>query len=234
MARLPRLCIAGELHHLIQRGHNRQAVFVDDADRQLFLVALRDAAHEHGVAVHAYALLDSEVRLLATPATQQSLSKALQAVGRRYVAAFNRRHGRTGTLWEGRFRGAVIESERYFIPALCQLETAPVDAGLAPSAALWPWSSAGHHLGLARSPLVTEHRLYWALGNTPFDREAAYRRALEQGVTSADGAALLEAMLKSWAIGSPAFLARLADMTPRPLSARQRGRPRKTFQSVPN
>jgi putative transposase len=232
MARLPRLSIAGELHHVIQRGHNHQPAFVDDVDRQLFLTALRDAAQEHGLAIHAYVLLDAEVRLLATPAATPSLSKTLQAVGRRYVAAFNRRHGRTGTLWEGRFRAAVIESERYFMSALCQLETAPVAEGLAASSELWPWSSAGHHLGLARSPVLTEHRLYWALGNTPFDREAAHRRALEQGVPAAEGAALRDATLKSWALGSPRFLEKLADMTSRPLSARRRGRPRKN-QSVP-
>jgi putative transposase len=227
MARLPRLCIPGELHLVVQRGHNRQPVFQDEVDRNAYLQALRDAAAEHRLSLHAYALLETEVQLLGTPQDANSLSRTMQAVGRRYVAAFNRRHGRAGTLWEGRFRAAVIESERYFLPALILVETAAVQAGLAAEAEAWPWSSAAHHLGARRDPLITDHPLYWRLGNTPFDREAAYRRALESGVPSADGRALQDASTKSWALGSPAFLRRLGGMTDRPLVERRRGRPRK-------
>lgn len=228
MARLPRLCIPGELHYIVQRGHDRQPVFRDDTDRRAFLQALRDAVAEHRLALHAYALLDAEVHLLATPGDADSLSHAMQALGRRYVAGFNRRHGRSGTLWEGRFRAAVVESERYFLTALQVVETAPVQAGIAMAPDAWPWSSAAHHLGLRPDPLITDHRLYWQLGNTPFDREAAYRRALESGVASADARALQEASVKCWALGSSAFLARLSDVTPRPLVMRRRGRPRKS------
>jgi len=227
MARLPRLCIPGELHYVVQRGHNRQPVFHDEADRQSFLQALRDAAVEHRLSLHAYTLLDTEIQLLATPQDADSLSRAIQALGRRYVAAFNRRHGRSGTLWEGRFRGAVIESERYFLSALLMVETAAVHAGSAPSAEAWPWSSASHHLGVRRDPLITDHPLYWRLGNTPFDREAAYRRALEAGVPAGDSRALQDASVKSWALGSAAFLQRLGELTARPLVVRRRGRPRK-------
>jgi putative transposase len=227
MARLARLSVAGELHYVIQRGHNRQPVFIDDLDREHYLSALRDAAHEHRLAVHGYVLLDNEVQLLVTPERQDSLSKAMQALGRRYVAAFNRRHGRTGTLWEGRFRGAVLESERYFLSALCLLEQSPVQAQGVAEAGDYAWSSAAHHLGRRRDPVVQDHRLYWALGNTPFDRELTYRRRLEQGVAPADAAALRNAAAKSWALGSERFLARLAEQTQRPLAARRRGRPSK-------
>lgn len=226
MARLSRLAIAGELHYVIQRGHNRQPVFLDDEDRARFLSALRDAATEHRLAIHAYALLDGEVQLLVTPQSDESLSRAMQALGRRYVAGFNRRHGRSGTLWEGRFRAAVVESERYFLDALALIERTPVPQ-FAADVADFRWSSAAHHLGRRRDPLVHDHPLYWALGNTPFDREMAYRRKLEQGVAAADAAALAAAAAKSWALGSPAFLGRLAAQTTRPLAARRRGRPRK-------
>lgn len=233
MARLPRLCIPGELHYVVQRGHNRQPVFLGDADRQSFLQALRDAAAEHRLSLHAYALLETEIQLLATPQEADSLSRAMQALGRRYVAGFNRRHGRSGTLWEGRFRGAVIESERYFLSALQVVETAPVRVGLALTADTWPWSSAAHHLGVKRDPVITDHPLYWRLGNTPFDREAAYRRALEAGVSVGDSRALQEASIKSWALGSPAFLQRLGERTARPLVVRRRGRPPKVAVPAP-
>ena len=113
MARLPRLAVGGALHHVMQRGHDGHPVFRDDADRRLFLSLLSDAARAEAVAVHAYALLDSEIHLLATPAQAANLGRLMQAVGRRYVSAFNRRHQRRGTLWDGRFRSSLID------PASC-------------------------------------------------------------------------------------------------------------------
>ena len=233
MARLTRLCVPGEVHFVVQRGHNRQPIFVDDTDRQQFLNALREAAVEHRLQVHAYALLDDRVEMLVTPAAAEGLSKGMQAVGRRYVAGFNRRHGRSGTLWEGRFRAAVIESKRYLVPAMLMIESAPVAAGLAAASDAWPWSSAGHHVGGRRDPLVVDHPAYWGLGNTPFDREAGYRHLMESGVPQADMRALADASSKSWALGSPAFLATLAERTSRPLVMRRRGRPRKPMDMSP-
>ena len=91
---------------------------VDDEDRRQYLAALQEAARAHGVAVHAYALLDNQVQLLLTPPTEAALSRMMQALGRRYVAAFNRRHGRSGTLWEGRFRAAVVQPGAHALQSL--------------------------------------------------------------------------------------------------------------------
>lgn len=232
MARLPRLAVAGQAHLLIQRGNNGQPLVADDEDRRLCLQLLREAAQAHAVAIHAYVLLDNELQLLATPQASDGLSRMMQALGRRYVGAFNRRHGRSGTLWEGRFRAAVIESERYFIACMRFIESQPVRAGLVPHAADWAWSSAAHHLGRRHDPLVADHPLFWALGNTPFDREMAYGRWLEHGTSAAEADVLLRSASKGWALGSEAFLARLAELTPRPLQPRRRGRPRKSPAST--
>jgi putative transposase len=228
MARLPRLALAGQVHHVIQRGHNRGAVFVDDVDRQAYRDGLRDAASQCGLAVHAYALLDNEIHLLVTPAQADSLSRAMQAVGRRYVAGFNRRHGRSGTLWEGRFRSTVIDSERFLLTAMCFIEQGPVRAGACTLASAYAWSSAGHHCGARSDPLVSVHPLYWQLGNTPFEREAAYRRLMEQDFGGSELRALQDAALRGWVLGSPGFLSHVAGMTDRPLVARKAGRPRKS------
>ena len=150
MARSPRLALAGELHYLIQCGHNHQSVFADDHDREAYLSMLCAAALQHGVAIHAYALLQSEVHLLATPVAAQSLSRLMQSLGRRYVAAYNRRHERSGTLWAGRFRAGLIDGAAFGADALIHVELLPVRLGLAACAADWPWSSAAHHLGRRR------------------------------------------------------------------------------------
>lgn len=215
MARLTRLCIPGWPHLLVQRGHDRRPVFIDDVDRALFRELLREAATQHGVQVHAYALLDDEVRLLATPAATDSLSKLVQAIGRRYVTRFNRRHGRTGGLWEGRFRATVLEPEQHLLSCMLFVEGAGI------------WSSAPHHLGAKVDPLVSEPAQYWALGNTPFEREAAYRDAYQQALTEKQVNEIVGALNAAWPLGGPAFRQALEASTARRLAPRPRGRPRK-------
>ena len=225
MARLPRLVLPGFAHHLIQRGHNQQAIVRTDADRTAYLDFLRDAARSERVAVHAYALLDNQVHLLVTPENDGGLSRMMQTLGRRYVGWFNRTHSHTGTLWEGRFRGTVLEADRYLLATMRCIELAPVQAGAVAAAQDFPWSSYAHHIGLRNDPLLSEHALYWQLGNTPFERQAEYRRYVDQGVPAAERQVLLDAALKSWALGSPEFLAQIGTLVKRPVSPRPRGRP---------
>lgn len=234
MARLPRLVLAGALHHVLQRGNNRQAVFVDDEDRRAYLDALREATRLHAVRVHAYVLMPDHVHLLVTPQAAEGLARAMQTLGRRYVAAFNRRHGRTGTLWEGRFRTALAEAPAYFHPLLRYVEQHPVREGLCERAADHPWSSAAHHLGLRRDPLLSEHPAYWALGNTPFEREAAHREALEQALTASELAPLRRSVHGGWPLLTEAGHRALAGELQRPLRPRAAGRPLKARDSVPD
>jgi putative transposase len=168
---------------VIQRGVDRRTVFADDVDRRQYLGWLQQACETHGLAVHAYVLMDNHVHLLATPSTAQSLSLAMQSVGRRYVRWFNRRHGRTGTLFEGRFRSSLVEADRYLLACQRYIESNPVRAGLVETVADWPWSSHRHHVGLQADALVRTHPTVWALGNTPFERESAYRRLFEEDVS---------------------------------------------------
>jgi len=226
LARLPRLVVAGLPHVVVHRGVNGQPALLDDADRASYLQALTGAAREAGLLVHGYGLYATEVRLLATPLTAPALGRAMQAVGRRYVRAFNLRHHRTGTPWEGRFRSTIIEPSAHFIEALRFVEGCDEDGtALASGADGSGWSSAAHHLGLRSDGLVNEHKAFWALGNTPFEREAAYRQLLTQPVPVGLRQALRDAALKGWARGSEAFVEGLrADTSRRPAPLR-RGRP---------
>jgi putative transposase len=229
MARLARLTLAEHAHHLIQHGLNRQAIVVDDMDRERLLAELRESAALHKVAIHAYVLMDNHLHVLATPATAEGLSRMMQSLGRRYVAAYNKRHGRSGTLWDGRFRAAALEASEHLLSCMRYIELNPLRAGLSFCAPEdYRWSSAAHHLGRCRDPLVADHALFWALGNTPFEREAAYRSWLEQGVGNVEGKQLSESALKGWPLGSRAFLQTLAEASPRPIAPRRRGRPPRT------
>lgn len=231
MARLSRLCVPGCPHVLIQQGHNHQPVFRDAEDRQLFLGLLREASTSHGVVIHAYGLFEAEVRMLVTPHSGESLSRMMQAIGRRYGTAFNRRHGHVGSLWEGRFRATPIEPERHLLSCMRFVERWPTDPDLGTGLGRRDWSSAGHHLGQGADPLISDHLVYWSLGNTPFEREAAYRHSTQQALTQEEEARISDATRKGWPLGSPAFIEHLSESTERRLTPLPRGRPRRAAKS---
>jgi putative transposase len=218
MARLPRLVLPGQAHYLVQRGHGERAVFTDSQDRQAYRLALTEAADAAKVQVHAYALLDDEVQLLVTPSDEAALGRMVQTIGRRYVSAYNRRHGCTGTLWSGRYRCAVVQPGAWRLGVLRWIDGLSAEPGL---------TSAGHRNGGQREPLLIDPPEVWELGNTPFDRESAYRALLAQGTDAGLAAALRQAALGGWALGSVAFAAEVEASTARPSRPRSRGRPRR-------
>ena len=225
MARLRRLSVPGYPHHVIQRGNNRQAIFLSDADRERMLALLLEHSAKCQVAIHAYVLMDNHFHLLATPETAEGLPAMMQAVGRSYVRYFNDRVGRTGTLWEGRYRSTVIETERFLLACMTYIDLNPVRAGMVHAPLDFAWSSHAHYVGQRMDPLATPHSLVWELGNTPFSREAAYSEMVQAGIAGADQKALTDATLRGWALGGEGFLADLQRQTPRRLRQAQPGRP---------
>jgi putative transposase len=224
MARLARLALDGQLHHLVHRAPPGGAISLVDADRADLLDALLTVSREARVAIHAYVVLGDRLQLLLTPERGADLVTMMQRLGRRYVGAFNARHARSGSPWHGRYRSTVLQAERYLIDAMRQLEAAPVVAGLVEQADLWPASSAAHHFGRRVDPLVTDHPGYWQLGNTPFEREAAYRHLSDSPVAAASSTAIQHATERGWALGDTAFLEALGKQQARRLQPNARGR----------
>ena len=225
MARLPRLSLAGLPHHIIQRGNNRQPVFLSPVDQQFFLDVLHDNARRSGVALHAYVLMPNHFHLLLTPDTDEALPQMMQSLGRSYVRYFNDRHGRSGTLWEGRYRSTLIQPERHLLACMAYIDLNPVRDGLVAEAREYPWSSHGHYAGLRAERLVTPHPLYWSLGNTPFAREAAYAEMVRGGLPASQQLALTDATLSGWALGDEKFVADLQKKTLRRVARTRAGRP---------
>ena len=226
MARQPRLTLAAYPHHIIQRGNNRQVIFMDVADRQFFLDLLDVHSKQFGVAIHSYVLMDNHVHVLATPSTAEALPGMMQAVGRRYVRYFNDRHHRTGTLWDGRYKSTLVQSESYLLTCMAYLDLNPVRAGMVALPADYAWSSHNHYIGQCIDKLITPHPLAWELGNTPFAREAAYASLVQGGLAHYAQAAITDAVLYGWALGDPEFVANLQKKTPRRLVKGQAGRPK--------
>jgi putative transposase len=232
VARLTRLCIAGLPHHVLQCGVGGQPVFRDEQDCVRYMELLRAAAAAQGLAVHAYLLLPTAVHLLATPASGQAIGHAVQAIARRYVREYNLRHGRSGSVFEARYRAAVVQPDHHLLASMRYIEGRPVALGLGEDPAEYRWSSFRHHAGLAVEPFINDHPVYWALGNTPFERHAAYvRYTREQGLTSED-VALERAVRGGWAFGDVQFAQGLGAQQ-RPAIPRAPGRPRKTPDMPP-
>ncbi len=225
MARLPRLTLPGYPHHIIQRGNNRQAIFASTADYQTLLDLLQENAKKFDVAVHAYVLMSNHFHVLATPHTLDGLPQMMQAVGRRYVRYFNDSQHRSGTLWEGRYKSTLIQTERYLLACMVYIDLNPVRAALVAQARDYPWSSHGHYTGLRSDKLITPHPLIWELGNTPFAREAAYAELVQSGLSSVQQTALTDATVRGWALGDPDFVADLQKRTQRRVNQISAGRP---------
>ena len=225
MARLPRLTVPNYPHHVIQRGTNQQRIVVDDLDRQRLLDLWQEHAQRCQVSIHAYVIMDNHFHLLATPETDNGLPLMMQSVGRSYVRYFNLRHKRVGALWEGRYRSNLIESERYLLTCMVYIDLNPVRAGMVAQPADFRWSSHRHHIGLASDKLVKQHALYWALGNTPFAREAGYAQMVQSGLERKAAEDLTQSAMKGWALGSEKFIKNIQLFTPRRPQQGKAGRP---------
>ena len=228
MARLPRLYVSGCPQHIILRGNAQRAVFLDDADRAAYLRWLAEVVRDYRLELLAYVLMDNHVHLLAIPPAEGVLGRAMQSLGRRYVRYFNDRHGRAGTLWEGRYRATIVDSERYLMECIRYIDLNPVRAGAVADPAAWRWSSYQHHAGAGSDAMLTDHPLFWSLGNTPFERQAAYRALCAEGTRATEAQKISDATNKGWALGDDNFLAQIATSASRrakPLV--KRGRPKK-------
>ena len=225
MARLARLAVPGHPHHILQRGNNRQPIFSTVADRQVFVDLLHSACNKFAVALHAYVLMDNHFHLLATPEAIDSLPRMMQAVGRSYVRYYNNSQGRSGTLWEGRYKSVLIQADSYLMACMVYIDLNPVRAGLVALPDDYIWSSYGHYAGLRANNLISPHPLIWELGNTPFSREARYRELVQAGIAPQEQAALTQSVLSGWALGDLEFVSELEQVAGRRLSRSPAGRP---------
>jgi putative transposase len=219
MARQPRLTVAAYPHH------DRQSIVRDDADRERLLALWKEHALTFKVAIHAYVIMDNHFHLLLTPETDDGLPQMMQAVGRAYVRYFNLRHQRTGTLWEGRYRSNLIETERYLLACMVYIDLNPVRAGMVAQPVDFKWSSHRHCIGQVNDPWLKPHALFWGLGNTPFAREAAYGELVQTGLVQGDQNQLTQSALSGWALGSADFVGGLQQNTSRRLVPGKAGRP---------
>jgi putative transposase len=228
MARLPRIVVPGQALHIIQRGNNRQPCFFADDDYRFYLDCLKDAAKRHGAQVHAYVLMTNHVHLLLTPEAEPTPSMLLQSVGRRYVRYVNHVYRRSGTLWEGRYKSTLIDSDRYLLICSRYIELNPVRAGMATHPGDYRWSSFRSNAAGAEEPIMTPHPLYLALGDSPTARAMAYGALFDRCLDLHDIRTIREATEAGAVLGNDRFKEQVATVLNRRVVRQPHGGDRKS------
>jgi putative transposase len=210
--------------HVVQRGNDGEACFVDERDYLDYLGRLCAASSKHRVAVHAYVLMSNHVHLLATQRSAEGVARMMQAVGSAYVPTFNARHGRTGTLWDGRYFASLVGSDAYLWNCHRYIELNPVRAGIVSDPSEYRWSSFGRNALGRADPLVQPHPAYDALSVDP---PAAYRGFFLHEMLPATVEAIRDRLRNQRAFGDERFLFHVDTVASRSSMNRARGRPRR-------
>jgi putative transposase len=227
MPRRARILAGGYPVHVILRGIDRAAIFFEDDDRRFFLDTLRLASRQASVAVHAYVLMTNHLHLLMTGEQSEGIATVMKRVGQGYVQHINRNYRRTGGLFEGRYRSALIEADAYLLACYRYIELNPVRAGMVEAPGEYPWSSYRANALGSVDPLIHPHALYLELGETPQTRLAAYRSLFEDQLDTDLLEKLREGTNGGFVIGSPRFERQIATMVGRRTWKGSPGRPRK-------
>lgn len=227
MPRKPRFYLPGVPAHIVQRGNNRQPVFFSHKDYEAYLRWLKEACERHGCVIHAYVLMTNHVHLLMTPEQQDSISRVIQFVGRNYVTYINNLYGRSGTLWEGRHKGNVIEDSTYLLVCMRYIELNPVRAGMTETPGEYRWSSYLDNAFGKKRGLLTRHRLYSKLGNTDEARQHAYRELFSNTLESNQLHQLRAAVQTGTPLGNDRFREQIERTTGVRPGQLRRGRPSK-------
>ena len=232
MPRKPRFYLPGVPVHIVQRGNNRQAIFFDDADYKAYLGWLKEAAIKYSCAIHAYVLMSNHVHLLASSKEADGISRMMQYIGRYYVSFINHSYGRTGTLWEGRYKASLIDEAGYLLVCMRYIELNPVRAAMVKHPVEYRWSSYHANAAGRDDDIITPHSLYLALGQTVKARAASYRDVFKAHTEEAE----LSGIRAAWQTGTPLGNDRFKQEIEKALSIKvgqnRRGRPRGESESV--
>ena len=228
MPRAARIVVPNYPHHLIQRGHNRQAVFASDDDYLYYLENLAEWKKVYECEVYAFCLMTNHVHIVVNPGEHpESLGLLMKRVAGRQTRFVNYHEGRSGTLWEGRFKSSPIENNDYLLACCRYVEMNPVVAGLCDNPADYPWSSCGSKLGIKHFEWLDFDPLYLAMGANEGERRLRYRDFLSETVSDRERELVVNAVLRGQLTGGAAFVDEIEERLNRRIILRGRGRPRR-------
>lgn len=220
MPRIARAVGVGFPHHIIQRGNNRQVVFHDLEDREVYSSLLKKYSKKWNCPILAYCLMSNHVHLLARPASQESLYKMMQGITLCYTQYTNRKYQRTGRLWESRYHSCMVEEEKYLWAVSRYIEQSPVRARMVKKAERYPYSSARAHVGGEKDGILGE-----ALFSEKERKD--YIRLLHERLPEPEMDRIRYHTRAGRPLGDEAFVKILEKKLKRSFSSRRRGRPRR-------
>lgn len=226
MSRKPRFVLPGVPQHVIQRGNNREPCFYSNDDYVRYLEDLHDAAVKNHAVVHAYVLMTNHVHLLVTPAQPHSIAHMMQDLGRKYVRYINQTYQRTGTLWQGRYKASLVDSEAYLLTCMRYIEMNPVRAGMVEHPGEYRWSSYVKNTQGDNNALITHHPVYDSLGKDSDERCYAYGELFRHYIGNEQVHEIREALNKELVLGRDDFKDNIELMLHRQTRAGLKGRPR--------
>ena len=226
MPRKPRFNLPGFPQHVVQRGNNREPCFFIQADYRRYLDDLGWSINRFSCQLHAYVLTTNHVHLLVTTTETYGISQMMQALGRRYVGYFNLRYKRSGTLWEGRFKAGLIDSENYLLTCMRYIEMNAVRANIVDHPAEYRWTSYAANAQGQWNPLITPHPAYLALDSSTVRRRKAYRELFQQQLEDSQLDEIRQALNHELVLGCPSFKDRIEVLSKRQVRLGRPGRPR--------
>jgi len=232
MPRKPRFHVAGMPVHVVQRGNNRDPIFFDESDYHAYLKWLKEAAEKYHCKIHAYVLMTNHVHLLVTPEDEMSVSRMMQYVGRYYVPYVNHAYGRTGTLWEGRYKSSLIDSVAYLLTCSRYVELNPVRAAMVSHPSEYRWSSYTANAEGQANAIVEAHELYVRLASTDKERQKVYRGLFDAHIGDVELAEIRASWQTGTPLGSDRFREKIEDVLGQKVGQSRRGRPNKVVKGL--
>lgn len=228
MPRTGRIVVSGYPHHIVHRGHNRQAVFAGDDERRVYLANLLEWKEILGCEVYAYCLMTNHVHLVVNPGRNATaLALLMKRIAGRQTRLANGIKKRSGTLWEGRFKSSPISTDHYLLACCRYVELNPVRAGIVDSPQHFFWSSFRERAGLERCTRTDPDPCYLKLGNCAADRARHYREWVMATIPAGEWDRLRRAIRHGHPTGDDDFLLEVSRRIGRPVEVRSPGRPKK-------
>lgn len=229
MPRRARMYIPGLPYHVVQRGNNREPCFIEPENYQFYLELWKTLSVRYGVSVHAYCLMTNHIHFLVTPDSETSLSNTMKVVGSRYAQYINLKYKRTGTLWEGRHRSSLVQTDKYLLTCMRYIELNPVRANMVKRPEEFQWSSYGVNAWGDKSWL-NQHEEYLRLGQSVEERSHSYRELFKHQLSEVDLHIIRKAVHYCQPIGDDRFREFIEEKYGIRLGQLKRGRPKKKME----
>lgn len=234
MPRKERVFLKDTPQLLVVRGNNKQNIFHDDDDYQNFLEILSMQSKDCGCDIHAYVLMPNHLHLLLSPKEPKSVGRLMQGIGRTYVRYFNSKYSRSGTLWEGRYKSAIVDVANYLFTCMKYVELNPLRSGLAKDPKEYPWSSCRANVSGIEDAVLTPHTFFKSIENLKKNPYKLYESSLNEGLDNDTLELIRIHVNKQTVLGSLAFQKKVEELNGTKLITRDRGRPSlKTFKVLP-